>query len=227
LPRLSALKLSPDGKRLVVAVSRPGPEGKKMKTALWQVDPAGGRSRGGSRARRRASRSAVSCATDRCSSPRPGRTRTPSRTRTRRSTPSGCSRPAAARRGCCSRRTAASTGGGRPRRRRIVFGTALHPDATDLADDAERAKARKDAGVGALLFDSTRSATGTSGWPRAAGGSSPPAPRAAADADPEARLDPRDLTGDAGPPRWSSRAIDISPDGKTVYTRWATTRARR
>jgi len=41
LPRLSALKLSPDGTRLVVAVSRLGPEGKEMKTALWQVDPAG------------------------------------------------------------------------------------------------------------------------------------------------------------------------------------------
>jgi dipeptidyl aminopeptidase/acylaminoacyl peptidase len=45
LPRLSSLKLSPDGTRLIVAVSRPGPEGKEMKTALWQVDPAGGRRR--------------------------------------------------------------------------------------------------------------------------------------------------------------------------------------
>jgi dipeptidyl aminopeptidase/acylaminoacyl peptidase len=40
-PRLSALKLSPDGKRLVVAVARPDADGKKMKAALWQVDPAG------------------------------------------------------------------------------------------------------------------------------------------------------------------------------------------
>ena len=30
LPRLSALKLSPDGKRLVVAVARPDAEGKKI-----------------------------------------------------------------------------------------------------------------------------------------------------------------------------------------------------
>ena len=43
LPRLSSLRLSPDGRRLVVAVGRPDPEGKKMTTALWQVDPAGAR----------------------------------------------------------------------------------------------------------------------------------------------------------------------------------------
>ena len=36
---------------------------------------------------------------------------------------------------------------------RIVFGVDMHPEATDLANDAERARARKDAGVGALLFD--------------------------------------------------------------------------
>ena len=40
LPRLSSLRLSPDGRRLVVAVSRPDAEGKKMATSLWQVDPA-------------------------------------------------------------------------------------------------------------------------------------------------------------------------------------------
>ena len=41
LPRLSGLRLSPDGRRLVVAVGGPDPEGKKMRSALWQVDPAG------------------------------------------------------------------------------------------------------------------------------------------------------------------------------------------
>jgi len=41
LPRLSALKLSPDGNRLVAAVGRLGPEGKDIKTALWQVDLGG------------------------------------------------------------------------------------------------------------------------------------------------------------------------------------------
>ena len=35
----------------------------------------------------------------------------------------------------------------------IAFGAPVHPEAKDLADDAARAKARKEAGVGALLFD--------------------------------------------------------------------------
>ena len=41
LPRLSGLRLSPDGRRLVVAVGGPDPEGRKMRAALWQVDAAG------------------------------------------------------------------------------------------------------------------------------------------------------------------------------------------
>ena len=59
LPRLSGLRLSPDGRRLVVAVGGPDPEGKKMRSALWQVDPAGRRAAaapdplGGRRGRRR------------------------------------------------------------------------------------------------------------------------------------------------------------------------------
>ena len=41
LPRLSSLQLSPDGRRLVVAVGTVAPDGKKMATTLWQVDPGG------------------------------------------------------------------------------------------------------------------------------------------------------------------------------------------
>jgi dipeptidyl aminopeptidase/acylaminoacyl peptidase len=40
-PRISGLRLSPDGRRLVVAVTRPGPEANELRTALWQVDPTG------------------------------------------------------------------------------------------------------------------------------------------------------------------------------------------
>ena len=53
LPRLSGLRLSPDGSRLVVAVATLGPDGKELRTALWQVDPAG------DAAPRRLTRSAV------------------------------------------------------------------------------------------------------------------------------------------------------------------------
>jgi dipeptidyl aminopeptidase/acylaminoacyl peptidase len=43
IPRLSNLRLSPDGGRLVVSVARPNAEGKKFVAALWEVDPKGGR----------------------------------------------------------------------------------------------------------------------------------------------------------------------------------------
>jgi dipeptidyl aminopeptidase/acylaminoacyl peptidase len=43
LPRLSGLAISPDGSRLVTAVSEPGPDGKKYQASLWELDPAGER----------------------------------------------------------------------------------------------------------------------------------------------------------------------------------------
>ncbi len=43
LPRLSGLRLSPDGSRLVVTVQHPAPDGKKMRSALWELDRAGER----------------------------------------------------------------------------------------------------------------------------------------------------------------------------------------
>src|SRR5918998_6096733 len=41
LPRLSGLRASPDGKRLMVTVGRPGPDGKKMHSSIWELDPTG------------------------------------------------------------------------------------------------------------------------------------------------------------------------------------------
>ena len=43
LPRLSDLRCSPDGRRLVVSVSDPAPDGTRMRSALWEVDPAAAR----------------------------------------------------------------------------------------------------------------------------------------------------------------------------------------
>jgi dipeptidyl aminopeptidase/acylaminoacyl peptidase len=40
-PRLAGLTLSPDGRRLVVGVGTPAPDGKRFRTALWAVDPQG------------------------------------------------------------------------------------------------------------------------------------------------------------------------------------------
>ena len=41
LPRLSGLRLSPDGTRLAVVVARPSADGKKMVSAIWQLDAEG------------------------------------------------------------------------------------------------------------------------------------------------------------------------------------------
>ncbi len=52
LPRLAGLAIAPDGTRLVTGVARPSPDGKKYVTAIWEVDP------GGLRPARRLTRSA-------------------------------------------------------------------------------------------------------------------------------------------------------------------------
>ena len=41
LPRLSGLRLSPDGRRLVVSVASPAADGKRFATTIWEVDPDG------------------------------------------------------------------------------------------------------------------------------------------------------------------------------------------
>jgi dipeptidyl aminopeptidase/acylaminoacyl peptidase len=221
LPRLSSLKLSPDGTRLVVAVSRPGPDGKKMKTALWQVDPAGVAP--ARRITQSAAGESVGCFLPDGSllftSARPDPDAKPdpdTKINAIWLLPAECGEarllfaPDAGVDAVAAARDVDQ----------IVFGTALHPDAANLADDAERAKARKDAAVEALLFDEypirhwdewlaprRRRLFAASAAAQLAGG--------------EEATDPRDLTGDAGPAALVESAIDISPDGKTVYTRWA------
>jgi dipeptidyl aminopeptidase/acylaminoacyl peptidase len=41
LPRVAGLALAPDGRRLVTSVATPAPDGKKFRSALWELDPAG------------------------------------------------------------------------------------------------------------------------------------------------------------------------------------------
>ena len=43
LPRLSGLRVSPDGRRAIVIVGRPAPDGKKMHSSVWELDPTGDR----------------------------------------------------------------------------------------------------------------------------------------------------------------------------------------
>ncbi len=220
LPRLSALKLSPDGERLVVAVGRLGPEGKEMKTALWQVDPAGvAKPR---RITRSAAGESAGCFLSDGSllftsaRPDPDAKADPDKKiNALWLLPAGGGEarlllvPDAGVDGVATARDVDA----------IAFGAAVHPAAATLAEDAERAKARKDAGVGALLFDDYPIRRWDE-WLAPRYRRLYAATLAAAAADPEAKLEPRDLTGNAGPAALVESGIDLSPDGKTLYTIW-------
>lgn len=218
LPRLSALRLSPDGKRLVVAVSRVGPEGKEMKIALWQVDPAG-RAKPRRITHSAAGESVASFMRDgsllfTSTRPDPDVKADPDHkvnalwllpaeggeARLLLAPDGGVDAVAVARDADV-----------------IAFSAHLHPEAADLADDAERAKARKEAGVGALLFDSYPIRY----WDEWL------APRtrrlfaATLDgADPETKPEPRGLTGAVAPATFLESQLGLSPEGKTLYTTW-------
>ncbi len=105
----------------------------------------------------------------------------------------------------------------------IALASNLHPNAASLEDDAARMKARKDAGVGALLFEDApirywdhwlapqRQRLFAAKLPTETAG----------DAEVNApRLEPVDVTGDPGPV-FMETEFDISPDGRTIVTSWS------
>jgi dipeptidyl aminopeptidase/acylaminoacyl peptidase len=189
LPRLSGLRLSPDGRRLVVAVGGPDPEGKKMRAALWQVDPAG------VAPPRRLTRSAAGEAGGAeflpdgsllFTSSRPDPDTKPDPERTINAVwllPPG---------GGEARLLAAPEGGvdglAVARNAQVVaFGARMFPGAADFAADAERGKARKEAAVEALLFENDYPVRHWDHWlARAAAASSPPPSRRPRGAAPRA-----------------------------------------
>jgi dipeptidyl aminopeptidase/acylaminoacyl peptidase len=211
LPRLSSLKLSPDGARLVVAVGSVAPDGKKMATSLWQVDPAD------AAPARRLTRSVEgegsgiaflpdgsllfeSVRPDPDAKPDPEKkvnalwTLPPDGGEARLlAAPEG---------GVCGIATARAA-------QAIVFGANVQRGARDFAGDAERAKARKEAGVEALLFEDYP----IRHWDHYLG------PRfrrlyAATVPGGEGRIeDPRDLDPDVTGFTFDESGADISPDG--------------
>ena len=158
LPRLSSLQLSPDGRRLVVAVGTVAPDGKKFATALWQVDPEG-RSPA-----RRITRSVAgesgghaflpdgsllfaSSRPDPDTKPPTGDDAHPVRAMWLLPAEGGEARPVASPDGGVDGISTARSS------RAIAFGAMVHRGAADLSEDEAREKARRDAGVKALLFD--------------------------------------------------------------------------
>ena len=216
LPRLSSLRLSPDGRRLVVAVGRPDAEGKKMATSLWQVDPAD------AVAARRLTRSAAGEAGGAAFLPDGSLLFTSSR-------PDPDVKPDPDKPihalwllppdGGEARLLVAPEGGvdGLAVARQapvVAFGSGLHVGAATFAEDAGRAKARKEAGVTALLFEDDYPVRHWDHWlaPRRRhlfAAELPPGP--------EARLaDPRDLEPGAATLAFEETGTDITPDGRTV-----------
>ncbi len=157
LPRLSALRLSPDGKRLVVAVGRVAPDGKKMATALWQVDPAEGapaRRLTRSTAGEGAATAFLADGSLLFTSSRPDPDAKPDKEAGKPAhalwqlpADGGESRLLLAPRGGVSGVAAARNATA------LAIGASIFRHAGDLEADAQRAEARKDAGVEALLFD--------------------------------------------------------------------------
>jgi dipeptidyl aminopeptidase/acylaminoacyl peptidase len=216
LPRLSSLRLSPDGRRLVVAVGRPDAEGKKMATSLWQVDPAD------ALAARRLTRSVAGEAGGAAflsdgsllfTSSRPDPDAKPDPEKPIQALwllpPDGGE----------ARLLVAPEGGveGLAVARQapvVVFGSGVHLGAATFAEDAQRAKARKEAGVTALLFEDDYPVRHWDHWL---------APRrrhlfaAALPPEPESRLaEPRDLESHPSTFAFEETGADITPDGRIV-----------
>ena len=217
LPRLSSLALSPDGKRLVVGVGTVAPDGKKMATALWQVDP-GGRSPA-----RRLTRSVagetfghaflpdgsllfVSARPDPDVKAPSGDDAHPIRALWLLPPDGGEARPVASPDGGVDGIVAAREA------RAIAYGAMVHRGADDLAADEAKEKARRDAGVRALLFEDYP----IRHWDHYLG------PRyrrlfSATVPTGEAKIDgSRDLEPQVGGFTFEEGAMDIAPDGTFV-----------
>ena len=199
-PRLAGLSVAPDGCLAVVGVSAPAPKGTRMRSSLWALDPAGvGEAR--QLTRSSAGESAATFLPDGdllFTSARPD--------------PDAADTPDAGVRGVWS---AAETPV-------VVFAAELHPGTGDLTEDAERAEARREAGVTAQLHG-----PGTYPvvhWDRWLGPREPGL----------WVLDLRDGVAEeerirllARGPALRDAAVALTPDGTTAVTTWARTASRR
>jgi dipeptidyl aminopeptidase/acylaminoacyl peptidase len=155
LRRISGLAVSPDGIRLVTTVAERTPDGKRFSSSLWEVDP------GGQRPPRRLTRSAPGEAHPAFlpdgrllfSSRRPDTEAKPDDDTEDRTTlwllpEAGEARQVAQRAGDIGDVLVARDSG------HVVFTASAMPGAESVEEDEKRRKARKDAGVTAILHES-------------------------------------------------------------------------
>ncbi len=218
LPRVTGLALAPDGRRLVATVATAAPDGKRFVTALWELDPDG------ERPPRRLTRSApgesgAAFLPDgsllfTSARPDPETTSDDDEVAALWLLPAGGGEArmvAKAPGGIAAVQTALLAG-------MVAFVANLFPGVETLEEDGERGKAREDAGVGALLFESYPIRY----WDHYLGPREPRLFAASAPATEAGRVEvPPSLTLTPG------RALDeasfeLTPDGGTVVTTWET-----
>ena len=218
LPRLSGLRLSPRGDRLVVAVQRPSLDGKKFASSLWEIDPSG------ARPPHRLTRSAPgesSAAFLRdgsivFTSSRPDPDVKPDEAKEKEDVAALWLLPAAGGEARVIFAPPGGVDGVRAARDAAVvaFGVAFHRGVTSLEEDAAKEKARKDAGVGAILFE----AYPIRFWDHYLGPRERHLFSGELPDDPEGRLtDSADLDPDGGAV-YREVDFDLSPDGSTLVT---------
>ena len=217
LPRLSALRLSPDGEQLVVSVQRVAPDGKKFRSSIWRLDQAGASPP--LRLTRSAPGETVGAFTRDGSllftSTRPDPDVAPDDKADEVTAlwllPAG---------GGEARLVCAPSGGvsavhAARDADMIVFGAQVFAGTADLVADLERQKARKQAGVEALLLEGYP----IRHWDSWLGPREPHLFSATLTPDGDLISSLVDLTPDAGTALVETD-FDITPDGRRAITAW-------
>jgi dipeptidyl aminopeptidase/acylaminoacyl peptidase len=220
LPRVSGLALSPDGSRLVTSVSAVAPDGTKFQSALWELDPAG------NAAPRRLTRSAkgetgAAFLPDGSlvfTSARPDPEAKKGDDRDDRAAlwllPSGggeaplLADPPAGVDGVAVARDLGT----------VVLSVGAYPGTATLEEDADKHKARKEAGVTAQLFE----AYPIRYWDHYVGPRDQRLYRISPPAADDSRPDLELVLDGTGRHLDDEVGFDVTPDGSTVLTGWHT-----
>ncbi|SNT63908.1 Dipeptidyl aminopeptidase/acylaminoacyl peptidase [Asanoa hainanensis] len=212
LPRLSGLRLSPDGRRLVVGVATPDRKNTRYSTAVWELDPDGQRpARRLTNSAKGESPAAFTPSGDlvfTSARPAPDGDEDDEARAALWLLPAGGgdARVLANPAGGVSNVVVSASG-------TVVAGSSLLPSAAGLGSDQELRKRRKDAGVSALLHEEFPVRL----WDHDLG----PARLRLLTGEIKDQLELRDLTGHAGRALDEDGDWDVAPDGRTVVATWA------